>query len=137
MIETAVCKAFDMDCWAGVHQPGDEWRLVLLRAGATAGPDTASLADVQRDELPGSLGYPAGGLPLAPLQAEMVDGMPCAGWGEAVFSAASFSAAGGVVINASKGGRAAVVLDFGGVYVGNGTAFRVPLARVIQRAGNA
>lgn len=137
MIETAVCKSFDLDCWAGVHQPGDEWRLVLLRAGAEAGAETSALADVQRDELPGALGYPAGGLPLSPMQIETVDGMPCAGWGEAVFGAASFSAAGAVVINASKGGRAAVVLDFGGVYVGNGTEFRVPLARVIQRRETA
>lgn len=138
-IKTAVCMSYDVECWQGIHQPGDDYRLVLLRPGAQGdhGPRTARYADVQADELPGALGYPRGGLPLGGFSADMADGTPGAGWAEAVFPAASFSAAGAVIVNASKEGRAVAVLDFGGIYTGNGSPFRVPLARVIQRPAEA
>ena len=51
-----------------------------------------------------------------------------------MWPAASFQTGGGVIVNASKDGRALAVLSFGGVYVGNGSAFRVPMQGPVRLA---
>lgn len=64
MIETAVCDSFLREREDGVHQAGDDYRLLLIRRGAKGnyGAGTASIAGVlaNGDEAHGN-GYPAGG----------------------------------------------------------------------------
>lgn len=137
MILTATCTSYLLELLdGGVHLPGDDYRLVLLLP-KTVGVYDESLTrygSIGQDELPAALGYLRGGARLTGRRATLIDGEPALDFEDAVWPAASFQTGGGVIVNASKDGRALAVLSFGGVYVGNGSAFRVPIQGPVRLA---
>lgn len=132
-IETAVCSAYMASAMAGQHSASDRYRVALIKPNSNGrhGVMTSTYGDLGPDELQQSMGYETGGADVRMLKAEAGASGAVAGFDDAVWPVAHFAAAGALLYNASKGGAAVAVLDFGGAFVGGGGQFVLPLADVI------
>ena len=94
----------------GVHQPGDDYRIALYSAAAKIGPTTK--AYTTDGEIKG-IGYTAGGVTLKGHRTGIIGKNAFITFDDVVLKSATFSAAGAMIYNASKGNAALIVLNIG------------------------
>ena len=94
----------------GVHQPGDDYRIALYSAAAKIGPTTK--AYTTEGEIKG-VGYTAGGVTLKGHRTGIIGKNAFITFDDVVLKSATFSAAGAMIFNASKGNAALIVLNIG------------------------
>ena len=94
----------------GVHQPGDDYRIALYSAAAKIGP--TSKAYTTEGEIKG-IGYTAGGVTLKGHRTGIIGKNAFITFDDVVLKSATFSAAGAMIYNASKGNAALIVLNIG------------------------
>ena len=94
----------------GVHQPGDDYRIALYTAAAKIGPTTK--AYTTDGEVKG-MGYTAGGVALKGHRTGIIGKNAFITFDDVVLKSATFSAAGAMLYNASKGNAALIVLSIG------------------------
>ena len=95
---------------SGVHQPGDDYRIAFYSASAKVGPQTK--AYVTEGEIKGK-GYKAGGVTLKGHRTGIIGKNAFITFDDVVLKSATFSAAGAMIYNASKGNAALIVLNIG------------------------
>lgn len=94
----------------GVHQPGDDYRIALYSAAAKIGPTTK--AYTTDGEIKG-IGYTAGGVTLKGHRTGIIGKNAFITFDDVILKSATFSAAGAMIYNASKGNAALIVLSIG------------------------
>jgi hypothetical protein len=94
----------------GVHQPGDDYRIALYSAAAKIGPTTK--AYTTDGEIKG-MGYTAGGVTLKGHRTGIIGKNAFITFDDVILKSATFSAAGAMIYNASKGNAALIVLSIG------------------------
>ena len=94
----------------GVHQPGDDYRIALYSASAKIGPTTK--AYTTDGEIKG-MGYTAGGVALKGHRTGIIGKNAFITFDDVILKSATFSAAGAMIYNASKGNAALIVLNIG------------------------
>ena len=94
----------------GVHQPGDDYRIALYSAAAKIGP--TSKAYTTDGEIKG-IGYTAGGVTLKGHRTGIIGKNAFITFDDVILKSATFSAAGAMIYNASKGNAALIVLSIG------------------------
>jgi hypothetical protein len=94
----------------GVHQPGDDYRIALYSAAAKIGPTTK--AYTTDGEIKG-MGYTAGGVALKGHRTGIIGKNAFITFDDVILKSATFSAAGAMIYNASKGNAALIVLSIG------------------------
>ena len=94
----------------GVHQPGDDYRIALYSAAAKIGPTTK--AYTTDGEIKG-IGYTAGGVTLKGHRTGIIGKNAFITFDDVILKSATFSAAGAMIYNASKGNAALIVLNIG------------------------
>ena len=94
----------------GVHQPGDDYRIALYSASAKIGPTTK--AYTTDGEIKG-IGYTAGGVTLKGHRTGIIGKNAFITFDDVILKSATFSAAGAMIYNASKGNAALIVLSIG------------------------
>jgi hypothetical protein len=94
----------------GVHQPGDDYRIALYTAAAKIGPTTK--AYTTDGEIKG-IGYTAGGVTLKGHRTGIIGKNAFITFDDVILKSATFSAAGAMIYNASKGNAALIVLSIG------------------------
>jgi hypothetical protein len=94
----------------GVHQPGDDYRIALYTAAAKIGPTTK--AYTTEGEIKG-MGYTSGGVALKGHRTGIIGKNAFITFDDVVLKSATFSAAGAMIYNASKGNAALIVLNIG------------------------
>ena len=94
----------------GVHQPGDDYRIALYSAAAKIGP--TSKAYTTEGEIKG-IGYTAGGVTLKGHRTGIIGKNAFITFDDVILKSATFSAAGAMIYNASKGNAALIVLNIG------------------------
>jgi hypothetical protein len=94
----------------GVHQPGDDYRIALYSAAAKIGPTTK--AYTTDGEIKG-MGYTAGGVTLKGHRTGIIGKNAFITFDDVILKSATFSAAGAMIYNASKGNAALIVLNIG------------------------
>ena len=94
----------------GVHQPGDDYRIALYTAAAKIGP--TSKAYTTDGEIKG-IGYTAGGVTLKGHRTGIIGKNAFITFDDVILKSATFSAAGAMIFNASKGNAALIVLNIG------------------------
>lgn len=129
MISGGVCVHAKVDFLSGVHQPGDTYKLALYgRDAELSYLTTTEYTTAGEIRAPG---YAAGGRVLQGLEIKL-DGLTAVfGWtDDPVWKNATIETYGGLIYNASKGGRALVVADFAGKMVSTNGNFRVHMPPV-------
>ena len=94
----------------GVHQPGDDYRIAFYSAAAKIGPTTK--AYTTEGEIKG-VGYTAGGVTLKGHRTGIIGKNAFITFDDVILKSATFSAAGAMIYNASKGNAALIVLSIG------------------------
>ena len=94
----------------GVHQPGDDYRIAFYSAAAKIGPTTK--AYTTDGEIKG-IGYTAGGVALKGHRTGIIGKNAFITFDDVILKSATFSAAGAMIYNASKGNAALIVLSIG------------------------
>ena len=111
-ITSAVCDSYKLEVLQGIHQEGDDYRIALFTGAATIGADTTAYDSA--NEAAG-LGYVAGGMSLSGITMTLAGGVAFIDWDDPTWPAATVSASGALIYNASRADRAVAVLSFGGV----------------------
>ena len=94
----------------GVHQPGDDYRIAFYSAAAKIGPTTK--AYTTDGEIKG-VGYTTGGVALKGHRTGIIGKNAFITFDDVILKSATFSAAGAMIYNASKGNAALIVLNIG------------------------
>jgi hypothetical protein len=94
----------------GVHQPGDDYRIAFYSAAAKIGPTTK--AYTTEGEIKG-VGYTTGGVALKGHRTGIIGKNAFITFDDVILKSATFSAAGAMIYNASKGNAALIVLNIG------------------------
>lgn len=121
-IAAAMTTSFKADLLAGVHQPGDEYKIALYTSAATLGAATAAYAAT--NEVSGT-GYTAGGKSLAGRTAGSGGGVAWIDFDDVSWESANITARGALIYNATRANKAVAVLDFGSDISSSGATFTV------------
>lgn len=117
MISQAIVTSFKKEVLQGVHNlDSDVFKLALYTSNANL--SSATTGYLALGETAGT-GYTAGGMTLTNLGVSESGTQAYASWGDVTWPNASFTAAGGLIYNSSKGNKAVAVLNFGGTYTVN------------------
>jgi hypothetical protein len=121
-IVAAVTNNFKAQVLAGLHQPGDDYRIALYVASASLSKDTN--AYTAAGEVTGA-GYAAGGVSLTNYTAGDAADVAWIDWDDPVWPSATFTARGALIYNATRENAAVAVLDFGADVSCTGVPFSV------------
>jgi hypothetical protein len=110
MIQHTLCNSYKLELLKGIHQESDLYMIALYKKTANLGKKTQKY--LTTDEVVG-FGYKAGGLPLAGIRFELIEGIASMTWNIPVWMDATLRARAAIIYNSSKGDRAVAVLDFG------------------------
>lgn len=94
----------------GVHQPGDVYKVALYGPLATLNVFTSAYTPAGEVSGPG---YVKGGAALSGYRCELHGTTAALGWADVTWKNATLAACGALIYNATRGGRALVVVDFG------------------------
>ena len=132
-ITTAVCDTYTKEAIEGVHLVADSYKVALIKPSSTGtlGAATTNYSDLGTDEVTGT-GYTAGGLALTGAASALAAGVASLDFNDAQWTSASFSAAGALIYNTTRGNKAVCVLDFGGTYTVTAGTFTLPLDRPVR-----
>ena len=133
-ITTDVCDSYTQEVMSGVHLSTDTYRTALIKPASVGTIDrtVTNYSGLGTDEVPAGGGYSTGGINLTGFNTSLAAGVARLDFADAVWGAATFSAAGALIYNVTQGNRAVCVLSFGGTFVGGGGNFTVPLVNMVQ-----
>lgn len=123
-ITTAIANSFKLEILQGIHEPGDDYKIALYAAAATLGAGTTAYSAT--NEVSGA-GYTAGGKSLTGYAAALASGVAYLDFADPSWAAATITARGALIYNASKANRAVGVFDFGADVTSTAAAFTVEL----------
>lgn len=123
-ITQAVCTSYKEDLLAGVHQPGDDYKIALFTSAATL--DATTTAYSTTNEASGT-GYTAGGKSLTGYAASSGSGVAFLDWDDVVWTSSTITAAGALIYNATQTNKAVAVLSFGGDVTSTSADFTVTM----------
>jgi hypothetical protein len=138
-ITTAFTNKAKQDFLAGVHAPGNTYKFLLLKVGASGTYDKNSLnvgtpgsgapttSNVGTDECAATGNYASGGVTLSGYAAALTSDVASIDWNDAVWSSSTISAIGGVLYNSTAGGNIIAVFDFGGTISSTNGTFTVTI----------
>lgn len=107
-IVSGVCNSYKREILRGVHSENDEYRLALYGESASLSPETTKYSSA--GEVMGQ-GYTAGGLKLSGFTVSG-ETSGCLDFDDVKIKEATITACGGLIYNASKGGKAVSVVEF-------------------------
>lgn len=112
-ITTAITNSAKQEFLQGIHTAADTYKIALIKAGAvgTFDKNTTNYSALGTDEASGT-GYTAGGLTLTGYTVALTVDTASIDWNDAVWPAASISADGGILYNASKANRVLQTIAF-------------------------
>lgn len=126
MIQQALCNSYKLEAMSGVHQPGDVYKIALYTSAASINKNTT--AYTASGEVPDGGGYSAGGIVLVGLVITLDGDVAILDFTtDPVWPAATITARGALIYNASQGDKAIGVLDFGHDVVSTDGPFTVTL----------
>jgi hypothetical protein len=123
-ITTAVANSFKVEILQGIHEPGDDYKIALYTDAATLGAATTAYSAT--NEVSGT-GYTAGGLSLSGYSASLASGVGILDFADPAWAAATITARGALIYNASKSNRAVGTFDFGANVSSTAAEFKVEL----------
>jgi len=124
-ISSGMCVTAKRDFMRGVHQPNDEYKVALYSPGANLNAFTETYTT--DSEVRGA-GYVAGGQTLSGYFCETSGKLAVLGWEDnPEWPNATIRARGAMIYNASKGGRALCVVDFGKDIISTNGPFVIPM----------
>ena len=131
MITSAVCQSYLRDIFTGMHMSADVYMIALYASSARL--DAGTQRYTADGEVTGA-GYRAGGIALDGFAARLSDVGASLLFSDATWQAATITARGALVYNASRDGLAVAVLDFGADIASTSGEFRVtfPASGVIK-----
>ena len=110
-ITQAICDSFRLELGQAIHDlAADTIKIALYTSSATLGAGTTAYSAT--NEVSGT-GYSAGGATLASKAWTVIDNRAVFDCADPVWTAATITARGALIYNASKANRAIAVLDFG------------------------
>jgi hypothetical protein len=122
-ITQAFTASFKVQLLQGVHNlNSDTFYLALYTSNSNI--NSATTVYTTTGETSGT-GYTAGGALLTNLGVTLSGTTAFASWAPVSWTNATFSAAGGLIYNASKGNAAVAVLNFGGIYSVSDDTFEI------------
>lgn len=110
-IYSAVPDSFKREILDAVHDPDDDYKIALFESFADLGAETTSYSE-QRGEVEGA-GYTKGGVSLRQRTTGLSGSTAWMTFANPRWTAASFTAHGALIYNASKSNRAVAVINFG------------------------
>lgn len=110
MIKTAVANSAKSEFLAGVHQPDDVYKIALYSGKANLDAGTSQYEEANEID---ANGYEKGGQVLVGYSGSTDAGTAIMSFHSPVWNAASISARGAMIYNASKENRALAIFDFG------------------------
>jgi hypothetical protein len=133
-ITTDVCDSYTQEVMSGVHLSTDTYKLALIKPASAGTIDrtVTNYSALGADEVPNGGGYSAGGVSLSGFATSLAAGVARLDFADAVWAAATFSAAGALIYNSTQGNKAVAVLSFGGTFTGGGGNFTVPMVNPVQ-----
>lgn len=124
-ITAALCNSFKQEILQGVHLAADTYKMALYTSAATLNKTTTAYAAT--NEASGT-GYTAGGQALSGFSVTLDGDTAILDWTtNPQWPAATITAAGALIYNASRSDKAVAVLDFGGGITSTNGAFTVLL----------
>jgi len=123
-ITTAIANSFKLEILGGTHEPGDDYKIALYTNAATLGAATTAYSAT--NEITGA-GYTAGGISLSGYAASLSSGVAYLDFANPEWPAATITARGALIYNASKANRAVGVFDFGADVTSTAATFTVEL----------
>jgi hypothetical protein len=124
-ISSVIPTCFKQDVLDGIHEPEDIYMAALFTSGAALDAKTTHYAG-QPGEVKGQ-GYKAGGTKLSGRATGISGNSAYLTFDDPVWHAATFTARGALIYNASKEDRAVAVINFGQDYSCTNGTFAVTL----------
>ena len=112
------------DFLAGVHQPGDAYKIALFTSAATM--DKTTTAYSTTNEVTGT-GYTAGGATLSGYAGGISGDTAYLSWSDPTWASSTITARGALIYNSSRSNKAIAVLDFGADITSTAGTFTVDL----------
>ena len=122
-ITAGLCTTYKAEVLAGVHTTADTYMIALYPSSATLNVGTTTYSST--GEVPNGSGYATGGKALTSLTVVTDSTTAILDFADASWAGATFSAAGALIYNASKGNKAVAVLSFGGTITSAAGTFYV------------
>ena len=130
-ITTTLTTQFKQDCLDGVHQPGDVYKLILIKPGfATNWDATAATyagAGSMADEVATGGGYAQGGIALSGRTSGQNAGGGYVDFADISVSASTISAAGALIVNTTRSNKICSCHDFGGTITSTNDVFSITI----------
>lgn len=132
-ITTAVCDSYTQEVLGGLHLTTDAYKVALIKPSSVGvyGAATTNYSNLTTDEVSGT-GYTAGGVALTGAATALAAGVATLDFNDASWTTASFSAAGALIYNTTRGNAAVCVLDFGGTFTVTAGTFTLPIDRPVR-----
>jgi len=126
----AITQAFTnqakQDFLNGVHQPGDTYKIALYTSAATL--DKTITAYTATNEVANGNGYTTGGQALSGFTVALDSDTAYIDWtSDPSWAAASFTARGAMIYNATRSNKTVAIFDFGADKTATGGAFTCTL----------
>lgn len=133
-ITAAICNSFKKDVLDGVHEAADTYKIALYVSAATLNKSTTVYSGT--NEVPNGNGYTTGGLTLAGFTTALDTDTAVLDWTtDPSWPAATITARGALIYNATQGNKAVAVLDFGSDIVSTNGTFLVTFPSPTAAAG--
>jgi hypothetical protein len=124
-ITSAFCNQAKIDFLAGVHQPGDVYKIALYTSAASL--DKTTTVYSATNEVANGNGYTTGGATLAGYASALSGDTGYISFSNATWAAASITARGALIYNSSRSNKAIAVLNFGSDITSTNGTFTVTM----------
>lgn len=125
-ILSGIARSYLQEVLDGVHGPDDDYKIALFTNAANLSPDTTHYSG-QPGEVAGGVGYARGGQSLGERSSGLSGNTAYMTFADPRWSAASITAHGALIYNASKRNRAVAVINFGGDHTSTNGEFVISL----------
>lgn len=130
-ITTCLTKQYKLDTMDGVHQPGDTYKLILIKPGfATNWDETAATyagAGSMADEVATGGGYTQGGITLTGRSSGLNGSTAYVDWSDVSIGSATISAVGALIVNTTRANKIVSCHDFGATVTSSNSTFAVTI----------
>lgn len=125
-ITTAICNSFKKEILEGVHEASDTYKMALYTSAATLNKSTTAYSST--NEVANGNGYTTGGVTLSGYTTALDTDTAYIDWTtDPSWAAASITARGCLIYNASQSNKAVAVYDFGADITSTNGTFTVTL----------
>jgi hypothetical protein len=133
-ITNAMSVAYAEDVQTGVHQPGDTYKIALIKPSpaGTFDRETLLYSELGSDEVANGNGYTTGGATLSGRSVARSGNALVLDFANPVWSAATISAAGAMVYNTTRSNRVLGIFSFGGTITSTNGDFTVNIPSLLR-----